>query len=230
MGRLTRCDIHNHTRYSNIRLRDALQTPEQLIDRAIELGLKGVAITDHECLSGHPKANRYAAEIKKTNPEFKVILGNEIYLVDERPADKHYHYILLAKDKIGHKQLRILSSLAWLNLYKRKGLERVDTLKEDLERIVLQDPGHLIASTACIGGELGSRILNLTAAERVGDKETAAIEHNAIVKFILWNKQLFNDDFYLEVQPGISNDQIIVNQRILSIAKCFDIKIFGEFF
>ena len=72
--------------------------------------------------------------------------------------------------------------------------------------------------------------MNLTAAERVGDKETAAIEHNAIVNFILWNKQLFNDDFYLEVQPGISNDQIIVNQRILSIAKCFDIKIFGEFF
>ena len=73
MGRLTRCDIHNHTRYSNIRLRDALQTPEQLIDRAIELGLKGVAITDHECLSGHPKANRYAEEIKKTDPECKVI-------------------------------------------------------------------------------------------------------------------------------------------------------------
>ena len=80
---LYRCDIHNHTRYSNMRLRDALATPEQLIDRAIEIGLKGIGISDHEFLGGHPKANKYAQEIQKEHPDFKVILSNEIYLVDE---------------------------------------------------------------------------------------------------------------------------------------------------
>ena len=97
-----RFEVHSHTHYSNLRLLDCINRPKDLVNRAIELGLKGIAITDHEVLSAHPKANRYAEEIKEKNPDFKVILGNEIYLVDERPADKHYHYILLSKNKKGH--------------------------------------------------------------------------------------------------------------------------------
>lgn len=220
-----RIDTHCHTRYSNIRLIDAIPKPEQLIDYAIEIGLAGIAITDHECLSAHIKANKYAQEVVKNNPDFKVILGNEIYLVDERPSDKHYHYILLAKDAEGHKILRMLSTLAWLNSYNAKGLERVDTLKTDLERFVKANPGHLVASTACIGGELGKSILNMTAAEKIGDINTVNIEHNNIVNFILWNKELFGNDFYLEVQPGISKEQVIVNRRMLSISKAFNIKM-----
>lgn len=220
-----RVDIHNHSRYSNIRLTDALPTPEQIVDRAISLGLAGVALSDHECLSGHIKMNKYALTIKEEHPDFKIMLANEIYLVDERPSDVHYHYLLVSKDKEGHRQLRILSTIAWLNSYSSKGLERVDTLKSDLERIVRENPGHLIASTACIGGELGKRILSMTAAEHIGDKATVEREHAAIVNFMLWNKELFGDDFYLEVQPGISKEQIIVNQRILSIANCFGVKM-----
>ena len=53
-----RYDNHNHTRYSNIRLRDALPTPEALIDKAIELGLAGISISEHECVSSHVKANK----------------------------------------------------------------------------------------------------------------------------------------------------------------------------
>jgi DNA polymerase-3 subunit alpha len=220
-----RCDIHNHTRYSNLRLRDALPTPKQLIDKAIDLGLNGIAITDHEALSAHPKANMYAQEIQEKYPDFKVMLGNEIYLVNERPSDKHYHFILIAKDKIGHYQLRRLSSLAWLNSYSAKGLTRVDTLKSDLEMIVRENPGHLIASSACLGGEISSSILELTAAEKIKNFEVAQSAHNQIVTLILWCKELFGDDFYLEVQPGISNEQKIANQRMLSIAQCFNLKI-----
>ena len=221
---LYRCDIHNHTRYSNMRLRDALATPEQLIDRAIEIGLKGIGISDHEFLGGHPKANKYAQEIQKEHPDFKVILSNEIYLVDERPSEKHYHFLLTAKDAIGHKQLRILSSQAWLNSYNTRGMERVDTLKSELEEIIKKNPNHLIASSACIGSELGNRILSLSAAEKVGDAATAKIEHDAIVNFILWCKNLFGEDFYIEVQPGVSKEPILVNRRLVSIAHCFDIK------
>lgn len=222
---VNRIDIHNHTRYSNLRLRDALATPEALIDRAIELGLKGVAITDHEALSAHPKANMYAQKIKEEHPDFKVILGNEIYLVGERPFSKHYHFILLAKDAIGHRQLRRLSTIAWLNWYKTFNMFRVDTTYDDLQMVVAEDPGHLIASSACIGGELGQNILKLDAAERMGDTAGAEEAHNSIVDFILRNKELFGDDFYLEIQPGTSKEQIIVNKRIKSIAACFGVKI-----
>ena len=75
---------HNHTYYSNIRLLDSTNRPKDLIDKAIELGMSGIAITDHECLSAHMEVNQYAKKIKETNPDFKIALGNEIYLVDER--------------------------------------------------------------------------------------------------------------------------------------------------
>ena len=111
-----RMEVHSHTEYSNLRLVDSINKPELLIDRAIELGLKGIAITDHECLSGHVRVQKYQDKIKEENPDFKIALGNEIYLVDERTkGQKYYHFILIAKDAIGHKQLRGLSSLAWLN-------------------------------------------------------------------------------------------------------------------
>ena len=222
---MDRCDIHDHTRYSNLRLRDALATPEQLINRALELGLKGISISDHEALSGHIKANQYAQKIKEQNPDFKVMLGNEIYLVDERPSEKHWHFVLTAKDAIGHHQLRELSSIAWLNCYTTKRMTRVDTLKSDLERIYSQNPNHLIASSACIGSELGYNILELTDAENKGDKNRAVAAYNNICNFIDWCKKLFKDDFYIEVQPGISVDQIVVNKRLRKIGKYFGIKL-----
>ena len=58
-------NIHNHTMYSNIRLLDCINRPKDLIDKAIELGLSGIAITDHECLSAHMEVNQYAKKIKK---------------------------------------------------------------------------------------------------------------------------------------------------------------------
>ena len=53
-------NCHNHTHYSNLRLLDCIIKPKDLIDKAIELGLSGVAITDHESLSGHMEVNLYA--------------------------------------------------------------------------------------------------------------------------------------------------------------------------
>ncbi len=222
---MSRCDIHNHTRFSNIRLLDALPKPEQTIDRAIELGLAGVGITDHECLCAHPAAIQYMEKVKENNPDFKLLLGDEIYLVDERPSKEHYHFILIAKDKIGHKQLRILSSLAWVNSYETARMERVDTLKSDLEEIVKANPGHLIASTACIGGEIGKRVLAMNSALVVGDQATAKENHDKVTEFILWCKGLFGDDFYLEVQPGVSSEQIEVNKVIDRLSLAFGIKM-----
>ena len=77
--------VHNHTAVgSNIRLIDSINKPEDLIDKAIELGLSGIAITDHECLSAHVEAEKYMQQVKEKYPDFKLALGNEIYLVNER--------------------------------------------------------------------------------------------------------------------------------------------------
>ena len=149
---MQRMEIHSHTMYSNIRLLDCINRPKALINKAIELGLAGITITDHEALCGHVELNIYQKEIQKNNPNFKIALGNEIYLVDERENGiKYYHFILIAKDKEGHKQLRELSSQAWMNSYYDRGMERVPTLKSELIDIVRKYPGHLIATTAGLG-------------------------------------------------------------------------------
>ena len=96
--------IHNHTYYSNIRLLDSINRPTDLIDKAIELGLSGIAITDHECLSAHMEVNQYAQKIKEKYPYFTIALGNEVYLTDTRDrGQKYYHFILIAKDAEGHR-------------------------------------------------------------------------------------------------------------------------------
>ena len=58
-------NIHNHTMYSNLRLLDCINRPKELIDKAIELGLSGIAITDHETISAHMEVNQYAKKIKE---------------------------------------------------------------------------------------------------------------------------------------------------------------------
>ena len=221
-----RFEVHSHTHYSNLRLLDCINRPKDLINRAIELGLAGIAITDHEALCGHIEINMYQQELLKEHPDFKVALGNEIYLTDTRDmGQRYYHFILIAKNKEGHRALRELSSRAWMNSYWDRGLERVPTLKSDIEEIMKKYPGTLIATTACLGGELSVNTLNLINAEATGDKNGAEIAHNNIVNFMLWCKDIFKDDFYVECAPGASRDQILVNKRLVSIAQAFGLKM-----
>lgn len=150
--------MHTHTIQIFVYF-DSINRPKKLIDRAIELGLAGIAITDHEAISSHMEVNIYAQELLEEHPDFKIALGNEIYLTPNRDmGQKYYHFILIAKNKIGHKALRELSSRAWLNSYFDRGLERVPTLYSDLEEILQKYPNSLIATTAC----LGRRIINFS--------------------------------------------------------------------
>ena len=221
-----RFECHSHSEFSNIRLLDCINKVTDLIDRAIEIGLSGIALTDHECLSGAPEANFYAQEILKKNPDFKVAIGNEIYLVPNREmGQKYYHFILIAKNKTGFRALRELSSRAWMNSYWDRGLERVPTTYSDLEEIVKKYPNSLIATTACIGGELSTQVLNLIKAEKHEDSAGAVDAHNHIVNFMLWCKELFSDDFYIECAPGKSTEQILVNKRLKAVAAAFQCKM-----
>lgn len=215
-----RIETHAHTEFSQLRMLDCIVKVPQLIKQAASLGLSGVAITDHESVSGHVRFIQTIKSMKSSGelPEdFKGILGNEIYLVDKLNISEDgkkscdspfYHYILLAKDEIGHKQLRELSSLAWDNSFYTGRMERVPTLKSDLEHVVKSNPGHLISTTACLGGELGKSLL---AGENYMD-------------FLLWNQQLFGKDFYLEMQPGLSEEQIKLNQEIIKLKHQLGIK------
>lgn len=221
---LKRFEPHCHTEYSNLRLLDSVIKPKRLIDRAIELGLSGIAITDHEALCGHVVANKYAQEIQKEHPDFKIALGNEIYLTDTREGkQKYYHFILIAKNVTGYKMLRTLSSISWLNSYSDRGMERVPTLKSELINTVnLYGKGNLIATSACLGGELST--LTLALCNATTDEEKINYQ-NQINDYITFCQDLFGPNFYIEVAPGCSQEQIIVNQRLKSISNFYNVKM-----
>jgi len=222
---------HSHTHYSNIRLLDSTIKEDQLINKALELGLAGIAITDHESLSSHLKAQAHLKKLRKAATEenqkqltdFKLVLGNEVYLVRnglnkhnyKKGEDKYYHFILLAKDKIGHEQLRKISSMAWKRSY-RQYIERVPTYFSDIEEVIGSNPGHVIASTACLGGQFAT--LTLQAIKDV-DKV------DEINSFIKWCQSVFKEDFYIEIQPSQQEDQITYNKLAIKYADKHNIKV-----
>lgn len=228
---------HCHTDRSNIRLLDSTNSVKDLIKTAAKLKYKGIAITDHECLSAHVQAIKLVREFKQKGeiPEdFKLILGNEIYLVDslEEVKDnyksgetKFPHFLLLAKDKEGHEQLRILSSKAWENSFFTGTMERVPTVKKDLEEIVKDNKGHLIASTACLGSEVNIHLLAIREAERNNDEAKIRYHKVKLHEFILWCIDVFGkENFFIELQPALSDEQIYCNQKLVKIADYYGLK------
>lgn len=224
---INRFEVHSHSKFSNIRLLDSTNNIEDLIDRAIELNLSGIALTDHDCLSGSVKANKYFyEEVLEKHPNFKVALGNEIYLCNSREMNqKYFHFILIAKNKDGFRALRELSSKAWMNSYYDRGMERVVTTYSDLKKIVKKFPNSLIATTACLGSSYCSAIASLISAEIIED----TIEIEKCNEFIDWFldycTNLFGEDFYIECAPGCSEEQIKVNKRSKMIADAHNIKM-----
>lgn len=216
--------LHNHTDYSNASLGfpDSVNKFNDLIQSAYNLGLNGIAITDHECISGHVQMLKYYQSMKLNRP-FKLILGNEIYLLSEDedsymrgealPFDdegngkeyqeNYYHFILNALDNEGHKQIRELSSRAWYRAYTYKGLMRRPTYYSDLEDIVTPNQGHIIASSACMGGVIPHAIL---------DNDIQKTE-NAIMYF---DSIFGHGNFYLELQPcyEANTEQMLVNKTL----------------
>lgn len=200
-------------------MRDCIIKETELIDRAIELGHKVVAITDHESISNAVKVEKYYNKIKENNPDFKVIRGNEIYLCRNglnaqnfnKEYDKYYHFILLAKDEIGFRQICEISTRAWLRSYVARGMRRVPTYYQDLFDIIGANPGHVIGSTACLGGALPTQILRGT-------------DEN---KLRIWIKQMDDlfghGNFFLEMQPSKNKEQIIVNKKLYEFGCEFQI-------
>ena len=179
-----------------------------------------MAITEHECVSNAIKVQKYYSKIKKDNPDFKLVLGNEIYLCRNglnkdnyiSGQDRFWHFILLAKDKEGHKQIRELSSRAWLRGWNQGKMKRVPTYYSDLIEIIDNNKGHIIGSTACLGGYIPYLILNNRMEEAK--------------RWLLQMVRLFGrGNFFLELQPPAEqgNEQWAVNQALVSLSEELEI-------
>lgn len=220
---------------SNLRMLDCIIKENELIDYAIELGLSGIAITDHESVSSYIKALNYMRSLKskakkklEENPDdkwankvikFKLALGNEIYLCRDglnsknyiKGEDKFWHFILIAKDKVGNDQLRLLSSRAWEHSF-RQFMERVPTYYADVEEIIGSNPGHVIAQTACLGSQFDKFILNQ--------------EYDKAENFCNWCQEVFGkENFFIEIQPGESEEQVKFNKDALLFAREHNLKV-----
>ena len=183
--------LHVHTQYSIL---DGMSSIEHLFNRAEEMGMPGLAITDHGNMYGIKEFYKFA----KKHPAVKPIVGCEIYVsqhYDHKLKDnahrKYYHLILLAKNYNGYKNLmKIVSTGHIEGMYygkPRVSHEVVEKYHEDL-----------VCCSACMAGEIARAILDrdMEAADR-------AVE---------WHKRVFGEDYYLEVMyhktevPGLSLD------------------------
>ena len=218
--------LHNHTEYSNETLRDCINTVPGLIDLAIELGHECVAITDHETISSYIKAEKYYKKIKEKYPDFKLIRGNEIYLTRngltaknyDKTKDRYFHFILLAKDLIGYKQICELSTRAWQRSYMSRRQRRRPTYYQDLKDIVKPNQGHLIASSACLGSQLDKFLLRYMDT---GDEEF----YETAKRWCQYIIDIFGEgNFYLELQPSNNAEQIFVNKHLLKLSNELGIK------
>ena len=207
---------------SNQRLRDSINRYNELIDYAIELGHEVIAITEHETISNAVKVEKYYNKIKKEHPDFKVILGNEIYLCRDgldgqnfvKGSDKYFHFILLAKDAVGHEQIRELSTRAWMRSYTSGKMRRTPTYYQDLIEVIGKNPGHVIGSTACLGGFLGTKLLEWR------DKKLGVEFYGKIVGWLSQMENIFESgNFFLEMQPSANEEQEFVNKQILKLSE-----------
>ena len=188
--------LHLHTEYS---LLDGANRIKDLPIRAKELGMDAMAITDHGVMFGC--IDFYKA--CKAN-DVKPIIGCEVYVAPGSRFDKvldksikYNHLILLAKNMQGYRNLCKLVSIGFTDGYYYK--PRID--KEILEKY----HDGLICLSACIGGEVPGHLLN-------GQDELA--KNSA-----LWFKNLFGENYYLEVQANTMKEQYIVNQKLFKLSK-----------
>lgn len=201
--------LHVHTSNgSNCLFLDSINKPAELVSYAKKLGLGGIACTDHASISAWVNFLAERDKIQEAKEDFKIMLGVEAYLIDEseyKNAKKYYHFLLIAKDDIGRRQLFELTSKSWDRSYMERGIRRVPIFYQDIE--ALKDKGHLIASSACLGGFIPKLILD-------HDVE-------GVWNFIVWCKENFGEEnFFLEIQPNDhSEEQKIVNRAIIKISE-----------
>ena len=245
--------LHVHSQYSVL---DGQASVKKLVDKAIADGMKGIALTDHGNMFGIKELHDYCnkkngdvngaikqlkkeikeieasetpdidriteikAEIKEQEKRlFKPIFGCEMYVAEKslyEHTSKHdigRHLIVLAKNSVGYHNLIKLVSKAWTDGFYSHPRTDKESLKEHRE--------GLMVCSACLGGEVPKLI---TAGQIDEAKKT-----------VLWFKEVFGDDYYLELQrhkatvPNANHEaypmQQVVNAELLKMSKEFGIKV-----
>ena len=213
-------NLHCHSHYSIL---DSLSTTKQIIEKTVENELPGVAITDHGNMNNY---GHFYLEAREAG--IKPILGCEFYFLNSvkkwkekkeeadnnkkittkerkqivKDISKRYHLILLAKNKKGFENLNLLIHESYKNFYHRPRIDR---------KLLVKYSEGLICSSACIGGELQQAILQ--------EKDTKYID-----KLVNFYKDLFKDDYYLELQINEMEDQKICNQELIKLSRKHKIK------
>jgi len=195
--------LHIHSDYSL--LDGASQLPD-LVEQAIALGMNAIALTDHGVMYG-------AIELIKIcrNHNVKPMLGNEMYVINgdiqKQERRPKYHQVVLAKNTQGYKNLVKLTTISHLKGVQGKGIFSRPCINKDLLK---EYHDGLIVTSACLGGEIPQAILS-------GRPDAAR-------KVAQWYKDVFAEDFYLEIQDHGSQEDRIVNVEVVKIARELGIK------
>lgn len=190
--------LHVHTKYS---LLDGMMHIEDIAERLHEIGQDTIAITDHGNLYGNVEAFS-----KLSKEGIKVVNGCEMYICDDvnvtNKDSKYHHLVLLCKNEQGRLNLNWLVSQS--TLHKYYGRPRIDFK-------MLEDHHEgLICLSACMAGEVSRALMN-------GDSklaETIALKY----------KKLFGDDYYIEYQAHLVEEQQLVNLQLIELANKLGIK------
>ncbi len=194
--------LHVHTQYS---LLDGAARINKLVDRAAELDMTALAITDHGNLFGVPEFYN-SAKAAGVQP----IIGCEFYVTPSGMTDRNdrtrYHQVLLAKNETGYRNLIKLSSLSYTDGYYYKPRIDRETLKKYSE--------GLVATTCCLQGEVLQTIL------KRGEEAARPV-------FEAW-LDIFGEDYYIEIQDHGIPDQQTCNHVLLKWAKEYGVKVIAS--
>lgn len=198
--------LHNHTHYS---LLDSITTVGELVKAAKDDEQGAIALTDHGVMFGSLELYKTARDEK-----IKPIIGFEAYMANGSRFDRnskaekkrnYFHILLLAKDNTGYKNLMRLTSLAHTEgMYYRPRIDR-----ELLEK----HKDGLIVTSACMGGVVGAHLLD-------GDLDAAR-------EAVVYYRDLFGDDFYLEIQNHFMEKDKIILEHVPKLAKEYGVKLVG---
>ena len=196
--------LHVHSHYSQF---DGIGTPVGYAERAVEIGMDSIALTDHGTLSGHREWDR---EMRAVG--VKPILGIEAYFTHDRfdrrdksertePLDLIYiHLVIIAKDDQGLENLNTMNRLAWTEGFYKKPRIDWELLKQYRE--------GLIVTSACMSGLINK-----------------AIEHGEFASAKTYLAQFaneFGEDFYVEVMP---HNPPGMNKELIGLADEMGLKI-----
>ncbi len=211
--------LHVHSQYSIL---DGQAPVKTLVDKAIADGMRGMAITDHGNMFGIKEFHDYVNKLNKkrgADEQFKPIFGCEVYVANQSRHDRFdkrdngNHLILLAKNLKGYKNLIKIVSHAWtegMYYHPRTDHSELEKYHEGI-----------ICSSACLGGEVPQLIMHG--------------QMNQARETIKWFKDIFGDDYYLELQRHKATvaranhetyeKQCLVNDALIQFAKELDIKL-----